>query len=146
MILHLVRMRRNVNRNVFNDRKNVSATTPLQPADFLVHTSLVFGKALTKPERTNYCNIHKVIIPKLRKSRSCFFTCCVNFLHDIKTCNKQVESKVYPPSTFYLAFHPKRFRAREANTAFIGPVSGSRYMARLHATGADWGLDTRIIF
>ena len=26
MILHLLRMRRNVNRNVFNDRKNVSAT------------------------------------------------------------------------------------------------------------------------
>ena len=28
----------------------------------------------------------------------------------------------------------------------IGPVSGSQYMARLRATGADWGLDTRIIF
>ena len=27
MILHLLRMRRNVNRNVFNDRKNVSATS-----------------------------------------------------------------------------------------------------------------------
>ena len=27
MILHLLRMRRNVNQNVFNDRKNVSATT-----------------------------------------------------------------------------------------------------------------------
>ena len=26
MILHLLRMRRNVNRNVFNDQKNVSAT------------------------------------------------------------------------------------------------------------------------
>ena len=26
----------------------------------------------------------------------------------------------------------------------IGPVNGSRYMARLRATGADWGLDTRI--
>ena len=26
MILHLLRMRRNVNHNVFNDRKNVSAT------------------------------------------------------------------------------------------------------------------------
>ena len=26
MILHLLRMRRNVNRNIFNDRKNVSAT------------------------------------------------------------------------------------------------------------------------
>ena len=26
MILHLLRLRRNVNRNVFNDRKNVSAT------------------------------------------------------------------------------------------------------------------------
>ena len=26
MILHLLRMRRNVNRNVFNDRKNLSAT------------------------------------------------------------------------------------------------------------------------
>ena len=26
MILHLLRMRRNVNRNVFNDRKNVSGT------------------------------------------------------------------------------------------------------------------------
>ena len=26
MILHLLRMRRNVNRNVFNERKNVSAT------------------------------------------------------------------------------------------------------------------------
>ena len=26
MILHLLRMCRNVNRNVFNDRKNVSAT------------------------------------------------------------------------------------------------------------------------
>ena len=26
MILHLLRMRRNVNWNVFNDRKNVSAT------------------------------------------------------------------------------------------------------------------------
>ena len=29
MILRLLRMRRNVNRNVFNDRKNVSATTIL---------------------------------------------------------------------------------------------------------------------
>ena len=28
----------------------------------------------------------------------------------------------------------------------VGHVSGSRYMARLRATGADWGLDTRIIF
>ena len=28
----------------------------------------------------------------------------------------------------------------------IGSVSGSRFMARLCATGADWGLDTRIIF
>ena len=27
MILHLLHMRRNVNRNVFNDRENVSATT-----------------------------------------------------------------------------------------------------------------------
>ena len=27
MILHLLRMRRNVNRNVFNARKNVSATS-----------------------------------------------------------------------------------------------------------------------
>ena len=31
-----------------------------------------------------------------------------------------------------------------AKTLNIGPVSGSRYMARLHATGADWGLDTNI--
>ena len=31
-------------------------------------------------------------------------------------------------------------------SANIGPVSGSGYMARLRATGADWGLDTRIIF
>ena len=29
MILHLLRMRRNVNRNVFNDRENVSATPSL---------------------------------------------------------------------------------------------------------------------
>ena len=28
----------------------------------------------------------------------------------------------------------------------IRPVSGSRYMENLHVTGADWGLDTRIIF
>ena len=28
----------------------------------------------------------------------------------------------------------------------IGPVSGSRYIARLRATGVEWGLDTRIIF
>ena len=34
------------------------------------------------------------------------------------------------------------FKRKEA----IRPVTGSRYMARLHATGADWGLDTRIIF
>ena len=27
MILHLLRMRKNVNRNVFNDQKNVSVTT-----------------------------------------------------------------------------------------------------------------------
>ena len=31
-------------------------------------------------------------------------------------------------------------------TINIVPVSGSRFMARLRATGADWGLDTRIIF
>ena len=30
MILHLLRMRRNVNRNDFNDRKNVSATARLK--------------------------------------------------------------------------------------------------------------------
>ena len=28
----------------------------------------------------------------------------------------------------------------------IGPASGSRYMARLRATGADWGQDTIRIF
>ena len=28
----------------------------------------------------------------------------------------------------------------------IRPVNGSRYTASLRATGADWGLDTRIIF
>ena len=28
----------------------------------------------------------------------------------------------------------------------IGPANGSLYMARLRATGADWGLDIRIIF
>ena len=33
-----------------------------------------------------------------------------------------------------------------AETADIGPVSGSRYVPRLRVTGADWGLDTRIIF
>ena len=33
-----------------------------------------------------------------------------------------------------------------SHIATIGHVSGSRYMARLRATGADWGLDTRIIF
>ena len=33
MILHLLHMRSNVNRNVFNDRKNVSATVP----PFAVH-------------------------------------------------------------------------------------------------------------
>ena len=31
MILHFLRMRRNVNRNVFNDRKNVSATALPKP-------------------------------------------------------------------------------------------------------------------
>ena len=105
-----------------------------------------YRKALTKAARTNYCNIH--IIPNLKKSRSCFSHAVSNSLHDydIKTCNKQVESKDYSPSTFYLAFHPKRFRAHDANTAFIGPVSGSRYMARFQATGVDWSLDTRIIF
>ena len=33
MILHLLRMRRNANRNVFNDRKNVSATAAQQNVD-----------------------------------------------------------------------------------------------------------------
>ena len=33
MILHLLRMRRNINLNVFNDRKNVSATTALYTRD-----------------------------------------------------------------------------------------------------------------
>ena len=38
MILHLVRMRKNVNRNVFNDRKNVSATAyPLLGSLSFVH-------------------------------------------------------------------------------------------------------------
>ena len=36
MILHLLRMRRNVNRNVFNDRENVSATTLLLERAFRV--------------------------------------------------------------------------------------------------------------
>ena len=43
MILHLLRMRRNVNRNVFNDRKNVSATTsfnlPVVPSSLAMHKS-----------------------------------------------------------------------------------------------------------
>ena len=35
MILHLLRMCRNVNRNVFNDRKNVSATAiSIMPVTF----------------------------------------------------------------------------------------------------------------
>ena len=25
----------------------------------------------------------------------------------------------------------------------MGPISGSRYIARLRATGADWGMDIR---
>ena len=43
-------------------------------------------------------------------------------------------------------------QCRVSLTALVSAVydnmalSGSRYMARLRATGADWGLDTRIIF
>ena len=37
MILHLLRMRRNVNRNVFNDRENVSATTALHQTQVFLH-------------------------------------------------------------------------------------------------------------
>ena len=55
MILHLLRMRRNVNRNVFNDRKNVSATMPLSGGRglFLANdcvtplTDLDIGKGVT---------------------------------------------------------------------------------------------------
>ena len=38
MILHLLRMRRNVNRNVFNDRENVSATP--YPEEYIARSSL----------------------------------------------------------------------------------------------------------
>ena len=51
MILHLLRLRRNVNRNVFNDRKNVSETTDgqstrhVKPATPLRFLSVgVFGR------------------------------------------------------------------------------------------------------
>ena len=37
---------------------------------------------------------------------------------------------------------PTRTRSTQLTT---GPVSGSRYMARLRATGVDWGQVTRII-
>ena len=37
MILHLLRMRRNVNRNVFNDRENVSATAPLNANEYCMN-------------------------------------------------------------------------------------------------------------
>ena len=39
MILHLLRMCRNVNRNVFNDRKNISATPSLEKQSVMVMTS-----------------------------------------------------------------------------------------------------------
>ena len=43
MILHLLRMRRNVNRNVFNDRENVSAT-PDQSAKLAVGVVYSFSQ------------------------------------------------------------------------------------------------------
>ena len=41
---------------------------------------------------------------------------------------------------------PRTFGLQLATLECIGPVSGSRYMAKLRATGAEWGLDTTLIF
>ena len=41
MILHLLRMRRNVNRSVFNDRENISATALQKPMN-------VFGTQMSE--------------------------------------------------------------------------------------------------
>ena len=49
MILHLLRMRRNVGQNVFNDQKNVSAIVPPAVVLFTWRILLEAGKKKCKP-------------------------------------------------------------------------------------------------
>ena len=56
MILHLLRMRRNVNRNVFNGRKNVSATPSLRlhkKRQMRIDEGLI-----SRPANSNKCTLH----------------------------------------------------------------------------------------
>ena len=56
MILHLLRMRRNVNRNVFNGRKNVSATPSLR-----LHKKRqvrIDEGLISRPANSNKCTLH----------------------------------------------------------------------------------------
>ena len=80
MILHLLRMRRNVNRNVFNDRKNVSATTAQRP--WLCQNALCrisyCGTSLFKRRLFSINSItHKLIEPDIyltQNSMSLYFS------------------------------------------------------------------------
>ena len=54
MILHLLRMRRNVNRNVFNDRKNVSVTTVLNK---IVYSFVITNKQIGPIPREGVINV-----------------------------------------------------------------------------------------
>ena len=56
MILHLLRMRRNVNRNVFNDRKNVSVTTVLNK---IVYSFVITNKQIG-PIRVKASSMYKM--------------------------------------------------------------------------------------
>ena len=90
MILHISRMRRNVNRNVFNARKNVSATAHADADDAATYTrrvrrvcACVIACACTISVRDHICRARKphavrraadVIIYVQKRSFTCTFT------------------------------------------------------------------------
>ena len=78
MILHLLRMRRNVNRNVFNDRKKVSATASQRTRQHL-RRRRIFAKSVGVAKKvargqgftSGFSTTSSVIVCAVVKS--CFF-------------------------------------------------------------------------
>ena len=77
MILHISRMRRNVNRNVFNDRKNVSATTATESATRVTLSPAVISSVLVPGQMSKRHNAQRgqIVSPSVYRKRSTVHIC-----------------------------------------------------------------------
>ena len=104
---------------------------------------LFFPKLLTWPRKPALSYV--ILLPTL--------TICLCALHLLSNGNqKALVNMIFNSIVFGESEFSKKTNSAahamthiRADSRIIRPVSGLRYMARLHAIGADWVLDTRIL-